>query len=292
MRCIRLCIASAVWALMATTALPTMAAEITPQAAHRAEVDAWHTARLQRLRAPDGWLSLVGLHWVEAGEHRLGSAPDNDIVLATGPAHLGKVSNIDGVLRILPAANSGMAQPPADATRIDMVVGRSSIELLTRGERRGLRVRDAQAKTRTGFVGIDRYPVNYKWRVEARFEPHPAGKSMDIANVTGSIDPTGNPGVLHFEFAGKPYSLEALDGDEKQLFLIIADRTSGKDSYGAGRFIYIDKPVDGKAVIDFNHAYNPPCAFTAFSTCPLPPPENRLDLAVTAGERKHIGLSE
>ena len=282
-----------VFALLAMTiaALPTLANETGPEAAHRAEVDAWHAARLQRLRAADGWLSLVGLHWVKAGEHTLGTARDNDIVLATGPADLGSVHLSDGVLRIVPAADSGVAAPAADATRIDIVPGRSSIELLSRGDRRGLRVRDAEAKSRTGFVGIDRYPVNMQWRVEARFEAHPAGKKIDIANVIGTLDPTGNPGVLHFEFAGKPYSLEALDGDEKQLFLIIADRTSGKDTYGAGRFIYIDKPVDGKAVIDFNQAYNPPCAFTEFSTCPLPPPENRVELAVTAGERKHIGLS-
>ncbi len=292
MPCTRFRVASLALLVMTISSLPTLATEISPEAAHRAAVDAWHAARLQRLRAPDGWLSLVGLHWVEEGEHSFGTANDNDIVIATGPAHFGKVSLSDGVLRILPAADSGVAAPAADATRIDIVAGRSSIELLTRGDRRGLRVRDSEAKTRTGFVGIDRYPVNFKWRVEAHFEPHVAGTTMDIANVTGSLDPTGNPGVLHFEFDGKPYSLEALDGDEKQLFLIIADRTSGKDTYGAGRFIYIDKPVDGKAIIDFNHAYNPPCAFTAFSTCPLPPPENRLDLAVTAGERKHIGLSE
>ncbi|MGQ0799013.1 MAG: DUF1684 domain-containing protein [Pseudomarimonas sp.] len=292
MLCIRFCVAGLVALAMTTSAPSSVASEVSPQAAHRAEVDAWHTARLQRLRAPDGWLSLVGLHWVEEGEHSLGTASDNDIVLATGPAHLGRVSLNNGVLRVLPAAESGVAAPAADATRIDIVAGRSSIELLTRGDRRGLRVRDSEAKTRTGFVGIDRYPVNMAWRVDARFVAHPAGKTMDIANVTGSLDPTGNPGVLHFEFAGKPYSLEALDGTETQLFLIIADRTSGKDTYGAGRMIYIDKPVDGKAIIDFNQAYNPPCAFTAFSTCPLPPPENRLDLAVTAGERKHIGLSQ
>ena len=292
MPCNRFCVASLALLAMTMSALPALATETNPEVAHRAEIEAWHATRLQRLRAPDGWLSLVGLHWVGAGEHSVGSARDNDIVLATGPARLGKVHLSDGVLRIHPDAESGVAVPAADATRIDIVAGRSSIELLTRGDRRGLRVRDSEAKTRTGFVGIDRYPVNFQWRVEARFVAHAAGKTMDIANVIGSLDPTGNPGVLHFEFAGKPYSLEALDGDEKQLFLIIADRTSGKDTYGAGRFIYIDKPVDGKATIDFNQAYNPPCAFTVFSTCPLPPPENRLDLAVTAGERKHIGLSE
>jgi hypothetical protein len=151
-------------------------------------------------------------------------------------------------------------------------------------------VRDAQARTRTGFVGIDRYPVSLAWRVQAHFEPHPAGKTLDIVNVTGSLDATPNPGLLHFTFDGEPYSLEALEGTDTQLFLIIADRTSGRDTYGAGRFVYVDLPKDGRTVIDFNQAYNPPCAFTAYSTCPLPPPENRLDLAVTSGERRPIGL--
>lgn len=260
--------------------------------AHRAEVDAWHAKRVERLQAPDGWLSLVGLHWVEPGRHRLGSAADNDIVLATGPAHLGQVHLANGTLRLAFDPDTGLPQPDSEATRIDIEPGRSSIEFLSRGERRALRVRDAEANTRTGFVGIERFPVDPAWRVEARFEAHPEGTTIDIANVTGSLDPTDNPGILHFEIDGASYSLEALDGGTEQLFLIIADRTSGRDTYGAGRFVYIPRPVDGRTVIDFNRAYNPPCAFTAHSTCPLPPPENRLDLAVTAGEKRYRGPTE
>ncbi len=282
------------WLLSATLAIAlpmtAPAAELTPEG-HHAEVEAWHTGRVERLTAPDGWLSLVGLHWVEPGSHTLGSSADNDLVLATGPSHLGKVTFIDGQIAIVPALESGVSAAASDAALIDIVPGKSSIEVLTRGERRALRVRDAEAATRTTFTGIDRYPVDMKWRAFARFEAHPAGKTMDIANVTGSLDATVNPGVLHFELDGKSYSLEALEGTATQLFLIIADRTSGRDTYGAGRFIYIDNPVDGRAVIDFNHAYNPPCAFTAFSTCPLPPPENRLDLAVTAGEKRYVSAT-
>lgn len=279
-------------ALALSISLPAAAGDIDAEEAHRAEVDAWHAQRVERLRAPDGWLSLVGLHWVEPGVHRIGSAPDNAIVLATGPAHLGLVRLQDGVLGLEPAADSGVQVPAPEATRVDLVPGRSSIEFIARGERRALRVRDAEANTRTGFIGIERYPVGINWRVNARFEPHPEGTTIDIANVIGTLDPTPNPGRLHFEIDGLPRTLEALDGGESQLFLIIADRTSGRDTYGAGRFIYIDRPVKGRAVIDFNRAYNPPCAFTAYSTCPLPPPENRLDLAVTAGEKKYRGPTE
>jgi len=266
-------------------AMPIQAESLSADA-HRAAIEAWHAQRIERLRAPDGWLSLVGLHWVEPGEHTLGSAAGNAIQIATGPAHLGKVTLRDGVLTVVPSPESGVAPMAAGSTRMTLVDGQSSIELLTRGERHALRVRDALAPSRTKFKGIERYPIDRQWRVEARFIPHPPGKTLDIANVTGSLDPTGNPGLLQFELDGRPFSLEALDGNETQLFLIIADRTSGKETYGAGRFIYIDKPVDGRAVIDFNQAYNPPCAFTAFSTCPLPPPENRMDIAVTAGEMK------
>lgn len=273
-------------ALAVLAAFPAVAADVDVEA-HRAAVEAWHARRIERLQAPDGWLSLVGLHWVEPGTHTLGSAADNAIVLATGPAHLGTVTSGEGRLSIAPAADSGVAAPAPEATRVDIEPGRSSIEFLERGERRALRVRDSQAPTRLQFAGIERFPVDPKWRVEARYEAHPAGRTIDIANVTGSLDPTPNPGRLHFEIDGQPFSLEAVEGSATQLFLIIADRTSGRDTYGAGRFVYVDLPVDGRTVIDFNLAYNPPCAFTAYSTCPLPPPENRLDIAVTAGEKRY-----
>ncbi len=275
--------------LIAMTALPASALTPVPRDTALDAVETWHAGRIERLTAPDGWLSLVGLHWVEPGRHTVGSAADNAIVLATGPAHLGVVTLDDGTLQFTPDPASGVAAPAADAKRFDIEPGRSSIEFLERGDRRALRVRDSQAPTRIGFTGIERYPVTERWLVEARFEAHPEGQTIDIANVTGSLDPTGNPGRLHFEIDGQPYSLEALDGNDTELFLIIADRTSGKHTYGAGRFIYIPKPVDGRTTIDFNRAYNPPCAFTEFSTCPLPPPENRLDLAVTAGELKYTG---
>jgi uncharacterized protein (DUF1684 family) len=282
---------SLIIALALAVAPASMASDMDAQS-HRVEVEAWHAGRMQRLQAPDGWLSLVGLHWVEPGEHQVGSAADNDIVLATGPARLGRLTVGEGTLMLDPDAASGVGRPAAPAARIDIVPGQSSIELLNRGERHALRVRDAEAKSRTAFRGIQRYPVDIAWQVRARFESHPPGQTIDIANVTGSLDPTPNPGRLHFEINGKPYSLEAVEGTETQLFLIIADRTSGRETYGAGRFVYVDLPVNGTTLIDFNRAYNPPCAFTEFSTCPLPPPENRLDLAVTAGEKKYAGIAE
>src|SRR5690606_31298825 len=126
------------------------------------------------------------------------------------------------------------------------------------------------------------------WKIDARFVSHPAGKTIEIQNIIGSLEAMPNPGAVEFERDGASYRLEALDDGSGGLFLVMADRTSGHDSYGAGRYLYAPKPgADGKVALDFNRAYNPPCAFTAYATCPLPPPENRLDLAVTAGEKKY-----
>jgi uncharacterized protein (DUF1684 family) len=165
--------------------------------------------------------------------------------------------------------------------------GDASFVVIKRGDRHGLRVRSALARTRTTFPGLDYFDIDPSFRVVARFEAHPPGKTLDIVNMLGMVEPMANPGRLSFEKDGKSYSLEAVDEGDGQLFLIIADRTSGHATYAASRFLYATPAgKDGTTVVDFNKAYNPPCAFTAFSTCPMPPPENRLDLAVTAGEKK------
>jgi uncharacterized protein len=271
-----------------------------------AAAEAWRTERLERLQRPDGWLSLVGLHWIEAGRHTVGSGSDNAVVLATGPARLGEVELADGRLRFFAAEDSAatvdgrpVAGPvllSADAEgrvpRLVFADGDASLQAIERSGRFALRVRDANAPTRVGFVGIEHYPVDPAWYFEARFDAHPPGQTIDIANVLGSIDPMDNPGALVFERDGVEHRLEAVDEGGEQLFIIFADRTNRSETYGAGRFVYVDRPLEGRTAIDFNRAYNPPCAFTAHSTCPLPPPENRLDLAVTAGERRYLGPTE
>lgn len=270
-----------------------------------AEVEAWRTQRIERLQAPGGWLSLVGLHWIEPGSHRIGSAPDNDVVLATGPAHLGVVDVVephDVAFRSAPGSGvtvggkapgqpdfvlwaANLEEPPV----VEFDGGQASFTVIERGGRFALRVKDARAATRTGFTGIEHYPVDAAWRFEASFEPHPAGKTIPIVNVLGMTEPMPNPGAVVFEKDGKTHRLEAVDEGDGQYFLIFADRTNKRETYGAGRFLYAVPAVDGKTVVDFNKAYNPPCAFNAYSTCPLPPPENRLDLAVTAGEKRYGG---
>jgi uncharacterized protein len=294
--------------LLATALIGMLAGSLPAGASedHAAAVEAWRAQRLERLQRPDGWLSLVGLHWLEPGAQRIGRGADNDIVLATGPDRLGVVTVTGTTVAFEPAvaASASVDGTPitepfelteADKPRSLRVAfgdGAASFQLLARGGRFALRVRDANANTRTAFAGIAHYPVDAAWRFDARFEPHPAGKTIDIVNVLGQTEAMPNPGTLVFERDGHEYRLQAVDEGEPQLFLIFADRTNRTETYGAGRFLYFDKPTDGRTVLDFNRSYNPPCAFTSHSTCPLPPPDNRIDLAVTAGEKRYRGPTE
>lgn len=264
----------------------------------------WRAARLADVTRPDGWTSLVGLHWVGRGPHYVGSAPDNGIRIAKGPPQLGMLElRKDGALRLVPASGAGLTLDGAPLTSaaelrsdadehgpsaIGFDQGKGIAMVIKRGDRYALRVKHADAEARTGFVGLDYWPASPQWRIAARFLPHPPGRTIPIANITGGIDDTPNPGVVEFAHGGRSWRLEALDEGDGELFLVFADRTNGRGSYSAGRFLDAGKPdAQGRVMLDFNRSYNPPCAFTAFATCPLPPPENRLDLAIAAGEKAY-----
>ena len=264
----------------------------------------WRAERLAGLTKPEGWASLIGLHVLDPGAHRLGSAADNGIRLAMGPAHLGILTIRKDALTFVPergvsikvddAPVQGVATlrddtMPDGPSRITFDEGKGVATVIVRAGGYRLRVKHADADTRLHFAGLEYWPADQDWQVKARFIPNPPGKTMPIANIIGSTDDMANPGVLEFQRAGKTFRLEALDEGEGTLFLVLADRTSGHGSYGAGRFIDAPMPdAQGNVLIDFNQAYNPPCAFTPFATCPLPPPENRLDLAVEAGEKDYV----
>ncbi|MES2405229.1 MAG: DUF1684 domain-containing protein [Pseudomonadota bacterium] len=265
------------------------------------EIERWHEARIARLTAPDGWLSLVGLEWLKPGGNRLGSAADNDIVLARAPAHLGTITWAeDGTLSISLEADTGATidgKTETNAVLLDdsqaapttIAFGSVNFIAIDRGGRKGLRVRDSEAQTRTQFVGIERFPVDPAWRIVADWQPLDPPFQLATGTVIGTIENYPAPGKAVFEREGQGFELYPVievPGDT-QLFLIFADATSGKETYGAARFLYADMPRDGKIVLDFNKAYNPPCAFTPYATCPLAPPENRLALRVLAGERKY-----
>ena len=270
-------------------------------------IEQWHAARVDRLTAADGWLSLIGLEWLQPGANRVGSAADNDIVLTAGPAHLGVVTlAADGGVRIALDKDSGATvdgktvteatlvddvHAAADAAPTRVAFGSASFYVIDRDGRKGLRVKDSEAPSRKHFLGIDAFPIDPSWRIEASWVPAAPGETLEMGSVIGTIDKYPVPGKLEFTRDGKRFEILPVieEPGDAQYFIVFADRTSGKETYGAARFLYIDPPKDGKVVLDFNKAYNPPCAFTPFATCPLAPPENRLDLRVTAGEKKYAG---
>jgi hypothetical protein len=274
------------------------------------QIEQWRADRVARLTAPDGWLSLIGLEWLHPGANRVGSADDNDIVLKAGPAHLGTVTlTADGGLRIALAQDAGATidgKPATDAVLVDDMhagaagptvvrFGSASFYVIDRDGRKALRVKDADASTRTHFAGIDYFPIDPSWRIEADWVPFQPAHKLEIGSVIGTIDAVDVPGKAVFQRDGHTFELMPYQEEPGgELFFVIADRTSGKETYGAARFFYAALPKDGlaqpgKVELDFNKAYNPPCAFTPFATCPLAPPENRLDVAVTAGEKKYRG---
>ncbi len=287
--------------VMAVALVGMMGTVMADTSDFEAEIAQHRAERVNSLTRPLGWLSLVGMHWIEPGRHSLGRAADNDIVLAVGPEHLGWVTLADGQVRLEPAAaasflvdgtpgQGGVELIPdtrPGTTYITFDAGHSGFNLIERDHRFALRVRDAQAQTRTGFKGLDYYPADPGWRIQARFERHPEGTTIPIANVINQLEDTPNPGAVVFERDGTTYRLEGLIDDDGSLFLVFADRTSGKATYGGGRMLNAPFPDGDEVVLDFNLAYNPPCAFNDYSTCPLPPPENRLSLAVTAGEKSY-----
>ena len=267
------------------------------------EQTAWRSDRREGLLKPDGWTSLIGLHWIEPGAHYVGSDADNGIRIAIGPEHLGMLRLADGVASFEPDSDAAVTLDGAPLTAgatlrtdsdpegpsvLGYDEGKGLATVIKRGDRHALRVKHADAPTRLQFAGLHYWPGGRDWKVDAKFVPHEAGKTIPIVNIVGMTDEVPNPGAVEFQREGKTYRLEALDEGGDELFVIYADRTSGHGSYGAGRYLYAAKPdAGGNVVLDFNQGYNPPCAFTAFATCPLPPPENRLDLAIAAGEKAY-----
>jgi uncharacterized protein (DUF1684 family) len=267
------------------------------------EVLDWRAERVERLQRPDGWLSLVALNWLEYGNSFVGSGATKGVRLPVGPEEVGLITlERDDTVRFKATPGAGVLidgkfvngtvvlrsdVDEGGPSVVSFNKGDASFVLIKRADRFGLRVRDALAPTRTGFAGIDYFDIDTSFRFNARFEAHPAGQKLGIVNVLGMEEPMDNPGVVVFEREGVEYRLEAVDEGDGRLFLIFADRTSGHETYAAARFLYAE-PADaeGTTVVDFNRAYNPPCAFTAFSTCPLPPASNRLDLRIEAGEKK------
>lgn len=273
---------------------------VDPQ--YAAEIEEWRSKRLARLTAEDGWLTLTGLYWLEPGENSFGSAEVNAVVLPDDevPAIAGRlVLDRDGVVTAIAEEGANVSVNGETLTEVrlksdaegppDIVAaGRIRFYVIDREGRLGARVKDPDAATRASFSGIEHFPIDESYRVEARLEAYDAPREVAVPTELGDDATYVAPGVLRFTIGGVEQTLEPyFSGPENErYFLIFRDATSAVTTYGAGRFLY-SSAVDesGSTIVDFNLAYNPPCAFTPYATCPLAPPQNWLQVSIEAGEK-------
>lgn len=286
--------------LLLTLALPVPAA---PQdATYAADLAKWRTQREERLKADGGWLTVTGLFWLHEGANPFGSAPSNEITLPAGtPARAGvfelrqsKVSvrlqpGVAGfvggqaVAGTRPMADDGSGSPDV------LTLGRTTMHVIARGGRYGIRLKDQDSVARRQFKGLTWYAPAPAYRVTAKFVPYAPPRPISVPNILGEIEEMRSPGYAVFTLEGKEVRLEPVleSADARELFFIFRDQTSGKGTYPGGRFLYSALPQNGTVVLDFNKAYNPPCAFTRYATCPLPPKGNRLEVSIEAGEKDY-----
>ncbi len=290
------------WAMMAAAAFGAAGAAAVPDSAWSAELAKWRETADASLRKERGWLSIVGRWELAPGSNRMGSAAGNDVVLpkALAPATLGAINVADGKARIVLVPGMTMRViehgVPGDAfAQRDLLTGDEEEEWVTSGRlslmlvRRDdgkfvLRAADRDSPRRKNFPSRAWYDARADLRIPARFIPLPKGTKIPIANVRGEIQYEEVAGQLEFSLDGATVRLDALDEDG-DIFVIFRDATSEKTTYPAGRFLHFKRPDDGVWFVDFNRAFNPPCAFSAYTTCPLPPPQNWIKAAIPAGEK-------
>lgn len=285
-------------AILASTGSAAGAAE-----PYREQVREWRGRREARLRADGGWLTVVGLFWLKEGPNTFGTGDSCDIVLPPGsaPALAGafelasgraSVTLEEGVSATVGtrgvAGRTELRPDSSDAPDV-LALGRLSLHVIERGGRLGIRLKDSESPLRKAFTGLSWFVADERYRVEARFVPYDPPKAVKVPNVLGNVTPMPSPGRAEFTLDGQALHLDGVleEPDAQELFFIFRDETSGHETYGAGRFLYADLPSDGRLILDFNKAYSPPCAFTPYATCPLPPPQNRLAVRIEAGEKTH-----
>ena len=273
-----------------------------PDNEHTKEIKEWQKRRVEGLKRNDGWFTLAGLFWLKEGENTFGSDKSNDIIFPEGiPGFIGKTILDNGIVTTFINDNVQVYHDGVEVKEISMendtqsqftILKHGSFSwyaILRDGDRYGIRLKDSEHQALKDFDGIDTYPIDKGWRVEARYEPYDPPKLIVIPNITGTSAEDSSKGALVFNIDEKEYRLDAL-GSGERFFIIFADKTNGEETYGAGRFMSVARPDStGKTFIDFNRAYNPPCAFSKYATCPLPPKDNYLRVAVTAGEKNYGG---
>lgn len=251
---------------------------------YQAQTAEWRRAREAALKADGGWLTVTGLFWLHEGANNFGPGASHDIELPADPAlNGGGTFTLDhGKITMRFQGETRQLRPD---TSDNVTIGNLTMFVIARSGRFGIRLKDKNSPFRRDFTGLHYFPVRESYSVTARFVPD--AKKISILNILGQTEPTPSPGYVEFDLAGQHLRLTPVQESPDQLFFIFRDLTAGKETYGSGRFLDTDTPKDGKVVLDFNKAYNPPCAFTPFATCPLPPRENRLAVRIEAGELKY-----
>ena len=264
-------------------------------------IEKWRSDQEVNLKKETGWLTVAGLFWLKEGTNTVGAGADFDVWL-TDNFKKGKFGEIDfknGVANLkVEEGVEGKSDDKSISTVIQLVsdekgkpteirTGSQTFYLIKREERFGIRLKDSQSKARLTFKGQHWFPVDESYKITARFEAFPEPKEVMVPNVLGGKFKMKSPGTLKFALKGKEHSLQPVEEEDGKLFIIFGDGSNRSETYKSGRFLYADKPVNGEAVLDFNKAENPPCAFTPFATCPLPPPGNSLEVEIKAGEKRY-----
>jgi uncharacterized protein len=250
-------------------------------------IEAWQEHRNQGLRSPTGWLTLVGLYWLKPGGNTIGSADGNDFVLPknSAPERIGTVTLAGDKITFRPADGSAEKSLSYDEDKPEVIhAGTISFYVIKRGERFAIRAKDSASPVLKNFTGLQFFAINPELHFEARLIPDV--KKIPILNILGETAMEESPGVVEFVYEGKKYTLRPIY-EGKTLFFLFKDPTNRSSTYQAGRMLNTPLPVDGKVDLDFNRAYNPPCTFTPYATCPLPPKENSLPFPVEAGEKRY-----
>lgn len=270
--------------------------------AYRRSIQDWQKERIKRLTQEDGWLSLSGLFWLNEGVHSFGSSQENDIVFPAEdlPSKMGYFILKDKTVKI--KINAGVAvyhqgqlveeltlQSDKEGNPTILTSRTYSWYIIERGQQVGIRLKDSANSRLKNFKGIETYPIDPEWCLKASLKPYDPPKRIQVPNVTGTVNEEECPAALQFAVHGQTFQLDPIvEKDSKKYFIIFADETNAEETYGAGRFLYVDMPdTNTNMYIDFNKAYNPPCAFSDFATCPLPPRQNRLPIKISAGEKKY-----
>ena len=267
------------------------------------EIMDWHQQRNDRLNQPDGWLTLSGLFWLKAGKNTFGASPENDLVfpgidilpqlgtliLIGDSVSIQVVEGVQITIQDSVITVTGLSMDTSGEPDL-MQWGSLTWYIIERGERIGVRLKDSAHPNYVNFKPTELFPIDENWIIEATLVPFDTVTTVEIINVLGDSSPSATPGLLHFDILGQALTLTPLaDPDDERYFIIFGDATNGFSTYGAGRFLVIDAADEkGNTSIDFNKSYNMPCVFSPYATCPLPPEENLLPIAIEAGEKSYM----